>query len=321
MGRRNWEYLLSADPAYPCRASSIEGLVQQVAVSYLRQGYTNFITGRIPERSDVEKIDKSIITRYGLNKDWRYRAGLKAIDVANVEYIRFERFYVILATKGEHLFYEREGERVRSCVRNPHRAEKYPFSSILVPANLTPRSLGRGKLWQDKIQSEKVFQGYSIARVRGCFKRKSKADREAYRQAVSDWQRRTANGEKLPKPRPGHGERDQRFRSVVELEKRTEKRLRDAFVSIALKRSRAQLEYELERSGFVPYSEVKNQLVRILKAINAKRRTAGGKTQELSLNAVLELKRWQVSPFEELDLSEPLFAAKYPSLADYRTMS
>ena len=39
---------------YRCIASSPEGLVQQVAVSYLRHGYWWYVTGRIPEGKDCE---------------------------------------------------------------------------------------------------------------------------------------------------------------------------------------------------------------------------------------------------------------------------
>ena len=133
-----------------------------------------------------------------------------------------------------------------------------------------------------------------------------------------EWERRTAAGEQLPKPRPGFGERDHRFRSVVKLERSTEKRLRDGLVNLALKRSKANLEYEFRSTGFVPWSEVKNQLLQILRTVNRHRRIAGGKKEELSFNTVLHLKRWQIPPFDPVDYADPRFVEKYPSLVTFR---
>ena len=46
---------------YRCIASSPEGLVQQVAVSYLRHGYWWYVTGRIPNGKDPESVDRKLI--------------------------------------------------------------------------------------------------------------------------------------------------------------------------------------------------------------------------------------------------------------------
>ena len=87
-------------PEYLCEAASVDGLVQQVAVSYLRHGYWWFVTGTIPERKDPLEVDHNILTKYDIRKDWRFIADRKKRGIANLQYIRFGRFYVIMATKG-----------------------------------------------------------------------------------------------------------------------------------------------------------------------------------------------------------------------------
>ena len=63
---------------YLCEAVSIDGLVQQVTVSYLRHGYWWYVTGTIPERKDPHQVDHNILTKYDIRKDWRVIAERKA---------------------------------------------------------------------------------------------------------------------------------------------------------------------------------------------------------------------------------------------------
>ena len=113
---------------YPCVTTSIHALVQQVAVSQLRHGYVWYVTGTVPEGSQPEHVDETIITKYQLSKDWRYRADLKTRGLANVEYLRHDRFYVIMATRGKHPFKIREVEKLR-CAR--YGAKHY--APLLIP--------------------------------------------------------------------------------------------------------------------------------------------------------------------------------------------
>ena len=98
-------------PKYQCEVASVDGLVQQVAVSYLRHGYWWFVTGMIPERKDPREVDHNILTKYDIRKDWRFAAHRKSRGIANLQYIRHGRFYVIMATKGLHEFKQREQKR------------------------------------------------------------------------------------------------------------------------------------------------------------------------------------------------------------------
>ena len=61
-------------PKYLCESTSIEGLIQQIAVSYLRRGYWWFVTGVVPERKDPTQIDDNILKKYDIRRDWRFIA-------------------------------------------------------------------------------------------------------------------------------------------------------------------------------------------------------------------------------------------------------
>ena len=50
----------------------MEGLIQQVALSYLRHGYWWYVTGIVPERKEPTEIDHNILSKYDIRKDWRF---------------------------------------------------------------------------------------------------------------------------------------------------------------------------------------------------------------------------------------------------------
>ena len=52
---------------YRYRATSIEGFVQQLAVSYVTHGYWFYVSGWIPQGKDPEKTDAKLIERYGID--------------------------------------------------------------------------------------------------------------------------------------------------------------------------------------------------------------------------------------------------------------
>ena len=69
---------------YQCKAVSIDGLVQQIAVSYLRHGYYWYVTGAVREGLDPSHVDETIISKYDIRKSWRHRADQKARGLANL---------------------------------------------------------------------------------------------------------------------------------------------------------------------------------------------------------------------------------------------
>jgi len=102
---------------YRCVASSVEGFVQQVAVSYLGHGYWFYVTGCVPEHKDPLLVDEKLIAKYGIDRSKWDRARRKRAGLANMQYIRCGRFFLLLATAGPHLFFEEEAGNLRDARR------------------------------------------------------------------------------------------------------------------------------------------------------------------------------------------------------------
>ena len=113
---------------YRAEATSIEGFVQQIACCYLRHGYWFYVAGWIPQGKDPKAVDEKLIAKYGIAISESTRARRKKAGHANLQYIRHEQFFVILATKGEHRFFTEEGSRVRDIRRVPVKYAGYSIS-------------------------------------------------------------------------------------------------------------------------------------------------------------------------------------------------
>lgn len=113
---------------YRCVASSPEGLVQQVAVCYLRHGYWWYVTGRIPKGKDRESVDRKLIAKYEIDQSDRQRAYRKQRGLANMQYIRYADWFLLLVTDGQHPFKQQERNRILDCRRHPIKFEGYSIS-------------------------------------------------------------------------------------------------------------------------------------------------------------------------------------------------
>lgn len=111
--------------AYRCVATSVAGFVQQFAVAYLAHGYWFYVTGRVPEGKDPADIDRKLIARYEIGISKWARSRQKRQGRARVQYLRFDRFFVLLATHGDHPFFAAEGDQVRDVRRRPILFEGY----------------------------------------------------------------------------------------------------------------------------------------------------------------------------------------------------
>lgn len=119
--------------AYRSEAPTIAGFVQQLAVSYVANGYWFYVTGVIPEGKDPRRVDEKLISKYELNISKFARARRKAAGQANVQYLRHRRFFVLLATHGTHKFFlpieaGGEGEGIRDCRKAPINFGSYAIS-------------------------------------------------------------------------------------------------------------------------------------------------------------------------------------------------
>ena len=110
---------------YRCVATSVAGFVQQLAVSYIAHGYWFYVTGRIPEPKDPAAIDRKLIERYGLEVSKFTRARHKRLGQARVQYLRYDRFFVLIATHGEHSFFTAEAGQIRDVRQAPVHFQGY----------------------------------------------------------------------------------------------------------------------------------------------------------------------------------------------------
>ncbi|NER26426.1 MAG: hypothetical protein F6J89_02065 [Symploca sp. SIO1C4] len=76
--------------------------IRKIAIDYLRYGYTRYAVRLIPEGKDLEKVDQTIITSYGVLFCRSARARQRAKGLANVVYLRFGQRFILLANQGKH---------------------------------------------------------------------------------------------------------------------------------------------------------------------------------------------------------------------------
>jgi hypothetical protein len=113
---------------YRCEATSIEGFVQQIACSYLRHGYWWYVAGLIPPDKNPHDVDAKLIERYDIARSERRRASAKRRGEANMQYIRCGRFFLLMATKGDHPFKDAERDQIRDVRRVPIKFAGYSIS-------------------------------------------------------------------------------------------------------------------------------------------------------------------------------------------------
>ena len=109
---------------YRCEAVSIAGFIQQLAVAYVANGYWLYVTGFVPPHKDPRTVDAKLIDRYGIDCSKFVRFRRKERGLGNVQYLRFRRFFVLLATPGEHDFLVREAE-IEDIRRRPIKCFGY----------------------------------------------------------------------------------------------------------------------------------------------------------------------------------------------------
>ncbi len=110
---------------YRCVATSLPGFIQQLAVGYVARGYWFYVKGRIPVSKDVESIDRKLIQKYGIDVSKWERSRRKKAGLANLHYLRFGRMFVLIATHGQHAFFDEEALALRDIRRVPFKHGGY----------------------------------------------------------------------------------------------------------------------------------------------------------------------------------------------------
>lgn len=112
---------------YRCEAVSVVAFVQRLAVDLVQHGHWFYVTGTVPDSKDPRAVDEKLIDRYGLAISKWARARRKEAGIASVQYVRHGRFFVLIATKGRHHFFEAE-PNVQDIRRRPIRFAGYSIS-------------------------------------------------------------------------------------------------------------------------------------------------------------------------------------------------
>lgn len=114
---------------YRCVAGSIEGFVQQIATAYIPHGYWFYVQGWIPDCKRAEKIDEKLIERYGVAISKWARARRKQSGQACMQYLRYQNTFVLMATMGQHSFFELERGTIRDVRKTPIKIDGYSISA------------------------------------------------------------------------------------------------------------------------------------------------------------------------------------------------
>src|SRR5690349_10941734 len=114
--------------SYRCEATTPEGFIQQLAVSYVANGYWFYVSGVIPEAKNPRAVDAKLIERYGIDLSKFARARRKRAGLANVHYLRFQRFFVLITTHGRHRFFDEERAVIRDVRETPLKFASYAVS-------------------------------------------------------------------------------------------------------------------------------------------------------------------------------------------------
>ena len=231
---------------YRCEATSVQGFIQQIAANYLPHGYWFWISGIVPPQKDPATIDNNLMAKYGIAISRQQRARRKAAGFANVHYIRYGRFWVMLATHGRHPWF---AEHMRIVLDEETNEEKVET------------------LFRDVRKAPIMFAGHSIS----------------YKQ-----------GGLLKTKGEGPAEVDHRWHSRVQIQREKYSELIAYFLDIACKRSAESLGRELFTLPFEPYAPVRQQLLNLLRLVNAARHQAG--LEKVSTD-VLRYRRSIVKPF------------------------
>lgn len=91
---------------YRCVAGSLKGFVQQLAANYLPHGYWFYVTGVIPSGKCPSLVDANLLAKFDIAISRQERARRKRGGQANLHYIRFQQFWIMLATHGHHPWFE-----------------------------------------------------------------------------------------------------------------------------------------------------------------------------------------------------------------------
>lgn len=110
---------------YKYEVTSLVGFLQRVATHLLPKGYYFFVQGILPEGKNPQALDEKLLSRYDVVKTEGARRWRKSQGLGNVQYVRFKRSWILLATHGHHAIRAGEGDNLNDVRRVPIRIGDY----------------------------------------------------------------------------------------------------------------------------------------------------------------------------------------------------
>ncbi len=116
-------------------AANPDGFVRHLVTNIIRHGYRFYMTGEVKPGRDLEVFDDVMQQKFNYRMSRSERNRRKSavgpdgnrLGLANVHYLRFERFWILIATPGIHPFFDahtkksRNGEIITRYFRDVHR--------------------------------------------------------------------------------------------------------------------------------------------------------------------------------------------------------
>jgi hypothetical protein len=110
---------------YKYEVTSLVGYLQRVATHLLPKGYYFFVQGLVPEGKDPAALDAKLLAKYDVAKSEGARRWRKSQGQGNVQYVRFNRSWMLLASHGDHAIRDGEGANLKDVRRAPLRIGDY----------------------------------------------------------------------------------------------------------------------------------------------------------------------------------------------------
>lgn len=158
---------------YRCVTTSVRGFVQQL-LCYLQDTYWCYRPGYILTDEDPQHVDQTVLCRYGIGASRWWRARRRSVGIASLHYLRHHRYYLLLATKGHHPFYDQQQE-VHDVRQRPIRFSGYSIG--VVPGRRRRRRTDARvavptRRWQVHVelcgQTYRALESYFLDMATGC---------------------------------------------------------------------------------------------------------------------------------------------------------
>lgn len=97
-------------------------------MNLLCHGYFFYVFAEIPAKKDPEATDRKLLSYYGVAVTPKARSKQKREGIARVQYLRYGRWFLLIATHGRHQFFTDEGGAIKDIRIKPLKFFGYSIS-------------------------------------------------------------------------------------------------------------------------------------------------------------------------------------------------